>query len=332
VILLPFWDRLLTMPATEAQAEVLMHPAVQRLLNVDEWDPEAWGWEPAALRLMPRRFRRLYAVGPRHFHQYLSDRRRRRHPRLAAEWLGLLRARVDEVGRLMRLAMDRHRELWLNAQREWALRRLRSGLLYGTRLHLMRLLADRPGMLAELCDDPAFATYRPTLLSWREAEVREPGFMRLMFDALHPLGGEQTKDEITDRVNARLDELPPPLDEHPLVLLCRGNLWSRSEDGLARARWFYMRVVRAWPADIAAWVNVALTYRRQERWALADAWIRNAPAEARRLVIAHGIMECARRRQKVPMAYALRRFYGQPDLGGLVWREAVENGKQKGRR
>lgn len=223
------------------------------------------------------------------------------------QWLKGIAARNAATARR---GIKRAREMVLATQYDFAVAAAKRGDFFAARHHAIKSIAARPDSFGLM--DSALS---PLGLKWffddiREAWGEDPTFREVVCSTT-PL---ETLPPQTAMEN--LNECGPLAKRTAFWVLTRSAI-ARHYDEKNDVKAWHVEVIRRWPADPAAYHNLLVILEDEQAWDAASAVLEKVPKSFLCMRAAESHRTAIKERRPVIFP-KYSRFYGQPDLGGIV--------------
>jgi len=224
-----------------------------------------------------------------------------------------LQSEYDKIASLARRGIERALEMILDAQLEFATSAAKRGDFFAARHHMFFAITRNPERFAEF--DAALSPLGMEYLfgDIRTAMKDDPNFCKLL-SFIKPV-----KILSSQQIMELLDGCSPAGKATTLWMLLRAGV-AGDVEGIEVAKDWYIEVIRRWPNDPLAFLNILKNYEKTNCWDAAALVFANVPPAFRHFRVADIHSQRVELRGMghwiEPSGYAP--FYGQPDIGGTV--------------
>ena len=224
-----------------------------------------------------------------------------------------------------RTSIARAENVILHSQLEWAADAAQRGDYFAARNHCVFALAKRPEWMDRFAQALSPLGMRYFFEDVRAPMREDPKFCNRIL-LLTPITAKPL-DWVTEVMNS----FHPLAKESALWMLSAAALENRKGDAQSNLRW-QCEIMHRWPQDPAAFANAADILSRHERWEAAHYVISQTPDSFHHLRMAPTVLRWieAQDTDAARKPGSKERFFGQPDIGGLVqgpsfWRDIFAN-------
>lgn len=311
----PLWDRLRNHGPTLHQAHKLTMPefgAVCRSPVLVDFEIDA-----NDLKELPERARKIFRFDIHSGTYSIHALSAADEPGLRDACLAQLAAHATKSRSCLRQARWKSEKIVLRHQAHYARLQLEQGNYLGARYHILWALGREPDRLGSFRADPNLQPLTYLLDEIAAAQAVDPLFCSRI-DACFSAPACDASEV--------LDDVPEKLRRTPLYLLRLGNHLQASGD-YHRALAAWLELCRVWPNDAVGFANGAACLMHLGLWNRAGNLLRRAPKFYRRFRLCLAQLRQLKRRDLGATSPGqVRRFRGQPDLGGLL-REPASNAR-----